>query len=337
MSKKKKDKKSKAKRIAKSQQRKKQKRKLRLIKTKSDLKHQYTEYPPIAEVDAPAGFRAVSMSQAVMEYSKSIIDLNDSESIEDMNQALQLTSLVWNYCIAVESGNVEEKITKEILGMIQPIWHVEEAEAKKLLDMFVTKRNTMFPPEVQVEGSPMMYMRKEISHLITPFNYKELELSETVLRSDTKDKEFIESLETIDTYILNERDYTDWEDEYFSMEKECNENFSRWLKRKGVKEKLCQDFPFLSEIFMNFVYRYIHNDKIILKSVDPIYIEEFLFDHVLRKVSMEPQEHVEWPPALKLFYHFLYEKEYLDAPASIIEVIDEFEARFIEVLRNMFS
>ena len=58
---------------------------------------------------------------------------------------------------------------------------------------------------------------------------------------------------------------------------------------------------------------------------------------MLRKVSMEPQEHVEWLPGLKLFYNFLYEKEYFDALDSIIEVIDEFEPRFIEALRNRFS
>jgi hypothetical protein len=52
---------------------------------------------------------------------------------------------------------------------------------------------------------------------------------------------------------------------------------------------------------------------------------------------MEPQEHVEWLPGLKLFYNFLYEKEYLNALDSIIEVIDDFEPRFIEALRNRFS
>jgi hypothetical protein len=337
MSKKKKDKKSKAKRNAKLQQRKKQKRKLRLIKTESKLEYKNVEHPPMAEVDAPPGFRAVSTSQAVMEYSKSIFDLNDPESIDDMNQALQLTSLIWNYGIATESGTVEKKMTKEILDMIQPIWHVEKDEAQKLLDKFVTKRNRMFPPEFQVKGSPLMYMRKEMSHLIIPFNYKELELSETVLPPDAKDKEFIVSLETIDTYILGEKDYTDWEDKYFSMEKKCNERFSRWLQEKGVAGKFAQDFPFLSEIFLNFVYRYIHEDIIVLRSVQPVYLEEFLFDHVLRKVSMEPQEHVDWPPGLKLFYNFLYEKEYLDDPASIIEVINDFEPRFIEALRNRFS
>ena len=65
MSKKKKDKKSTAKRIAKAQHRKKQKRTLRLIKTKSKPGHKSVVHPPMAEVDAPSGSRAVSMSQAV--------------------------------------------------------------------------------------------------------------------------------------------------------------------------------------------------------------------------------------------------------------------------------
>lgn len=337
MSKKEKDKKSTAKRIAKAQHRKKQKRKLRLIKTKSKPEHKYVEHPPMAEVDAPPGFRAVSMSQAVMEYSKSIFNFNESESIDDMNQALQLTSLIWNYGIATESGNIDEKMTKEILDTIQPIWHVEKDEAQNLLDKFVTKRNRMFPPKVQIKGSPMMFMRKEMSHLIAPFNYKELELSETVLPPDAKDKEFIVSLETIDIYIQGDKDYNDWEDEYFSMEKKCNESFSSWLQKKGVTGKLAQDFPFLAEIFMNFVYRYIHDDIIVLKSVQPVYLEEFLFDHVLRKVMMEPHEHVDWPPVLKLFYNFLYEKEYLNDLAFIIEVIDDLEPRFIDALRDRFS
>lgn len=52
---------------------------------------------------------------------------------------------------------------------------------------------------------------------------------------------------------------------------------------------------------------------------------------------MEPHEHVDWPPVLKLFYNFLYEKEYLNDPAFIIEVIDDLEPRFIDALRNRFS
>jgi hypothetical protein len=333
----KKNKKSIAKRVAKAQHRKKQKRKLRLIKTKLRPEHQSVVHPPMAEVDAPPGFRTVSTSQALMEYSKSIFNFNEFESTEDMNQALQLTSLMWNYGLAEESGDANERMAKEILNMIQSIRHVRKDEAQDLLDEFVTKRNKMFPPEVQVRGAPMMFMRKEMSHLISPFNYKELDFYGKAFPPDSNDKAFIDSLVTMDHYIQSGKEYSDWENEYFLMEKKCKESFSNWLQKKGATGKLSQDFPFLAEIFLNFVYRYIHDDKIVLKSIQPEYLEDFLFDHVLRKVIMEPHEHVDWPPALKLFYHFLYEKKYLENIAFIIDIIDNLEPRFIDVLRNRFS
>ncbi len=52
---------------------------------------------------------------------------------------------------------------------------------------------------------------------------------------------------------------------------------------------------------------------------------------------MEPHEHVDWPPALKLFYNFLYEKKYLEDIDFIIDIIDNLEPRFIDVLKNRFS
>jgi hypothetical protein len=335
MGKKKKDKKSVAKGSGKAQQRKKQKRKLKVIKGKADGSR--VERSHVDNMNAPPGFLAVSMSQALMEYSKSIMDLEDSANIEDMNKILQVTSHLWNYGIAVESGDVDKKLQTELLGMIQLFWQVEHSEAQKLLDKFIAKKHEMFPADVQIKGSPMMYMSKVVSHLVAPFNYKQLQLSEEILPPDEKDKIFITKLETIDRYIHKEKDYIDWEEEYFSMEKACNESFSKWLKKKGVSGNIAREFPFLAEIFLNFVYRYMHDDIVVLKSVHTIYFEEFLFDHVLRKVMMEPHEHVDWPPMLKLFYNFLYEKEYLEDSTSFIEVIDGLEPQFVGVLRERFG
>ncbi len=335
MAKKKKDKKSAAKRSAKAQQRKKQKRKLKVIKGKSDYTR--VERPNLDNMKAPPGFLAVSISQALMEYSKSIMDFEDSGSIGDMDKNLQVTSLLWNYAITMESGDVDDKSEKDLLDMIQLSWQVEQSEAQKLLDKFIAKKHEMFPPDVQVKGSPMMYMSKVISHLVAPFNYKQLQLSKEIFPPDEKDKIFIVSLETIDSYIHQEKNYSDWEDEYFSMEKACNESLSKWLKKKGISGNIAREFPFLAEIFLNFVYRYIHDDIVVLKSVHRIYFEEFLFDHVLRKVMMEPHEHVDWPPMLKLFYTFLYEKEYLEDSTSFIDVIDGLEPEFINALRERFG
>ena len=335
MGKKKKDKKSVAKKSAKAQQRKKQKRKLKIIKAKSV--HKRVERLHMANRNDRPGFLAVSMSQALMEYSKSIIDLEDSGSIEEMNKTLQVSSLLWNYDIAMETGGVDKKLTKEILDTIQLFWKVEQSEAQKLLDKFIAKKNEMFPPDAQVKGSPMMYMRKMTSHLIAPFNYKQLQLSEEISLPDETDKIFIDSIETIDRYIYNGKDYCDWEDDYFSMEKSCNKSFSNWLKKKGASDNIVREFPFLAEIFINFVYRYMHDDTVVLKSVNTFHFEEFLFDHVLRKVMMEPHEHVDWTPMLKLFYNFLYEKEYLEDSTSFIEVFDGLEPQFIKALRERFG
>ena len=81
----------------------------------------------------------------------------------------------------------------------------------------------------------------------------------------------------------------------------------------------------------------MHDDTVVLKSVNTFHFEEFLFDHVLRKVMMEPHEHVDWTPMLKLFYNFLYEKEYLEDSTSFIEVFDGLEPKFIKTLRERFG
>lgn len=336
---KKKNKKSIAKKAAKSQQRKKQKRKLRLVKTKQQQRPapHYFDQQPMAEIDTPPGYRAVSMSQAMMEYSKSIINFEDAGDIEDMNSMFQFTALLWNYAISVESGKVSDKMDQEILGMIKAIWQVEEEQAKELLNKFVAKKSELFPPEIQVPGSPTMFMKKQMAHLIAPFNYNKLNLTDEVFPPDGDDFDFLKKLSTIDKYIQVEKDYSSWEDEYFEMEKACKYSFAKWLTKKGVTGKYSQDFPFLTEIFMNFVYRYLHDDVITLKSVHPIYFEEFLFDHVLRKVMMEPHEHVDWVPALKLFYQFLYEKGHIDDAGMFVGIIDGLERQFIDVLQERYS
>ena len=90
-------------------------------------------------------------------------------------------------------------------------------------------------------------------------------------------------------------------------------------------------------IFLDFMYAYIHDDILTLKSVSEIYFIEFFEDFLLRKIMADPSEYVLWPPALKLFYQFLYEKEYMDDPETIIRSIDRIEPYFIEVLKKQFS
>ena len=101
--------------------------------------------------------------------------------------------------------------------------------------------------------------------------------------------------------------YGEWEDHFFSMKDSCAERFHQWLLQKGAEE-YSQDFPSCMEIYLDFVYCYMHDDIITLQNISAPYIEEFFTDFVLRKVMVEPHEYTHWPPALKLFYAFLHDQ-----------------------------
>jgi len=336
---KKKDKKSIAKRSAKAQERKKQKRKLRLVKTNAQ-EHAaplYFDQPSISEIEAPPGFRAVSVSQALMEYSKSIVKWDESASMDAMNKAFQFSTLLWNFALAEEDGAVDQQIKNEILKMIKDIYEVDADGARALLENFVSRKDELFPPDVQIKGSRYFYMRKDVTCLIAPFNYDRIELNDEVFPADDADQDFLDQLNELDQDILSGRDYEEWEEKYLTMEESCEKSFSRWLKNKGAEDEFVQTFPFLSTMFINFIYRYAHDGFGILSKVRPDYFEEFLFDYVLRKVLLEPHQHIEWPPALKLFFRFLSEKGYLEDADRHIEVIDVLESQFIDVLKERYN
>ncbi len=120
------------------------------------------------------------------------------------------------------------------------------------------------------------------------------------------------------------------------MKDECQGLFEKWLITKGLKGDV-QDFSFCLHTYLDFIYGYMHDDTVVLKSVPDIYLVEFFEDFLIRKMMVEPNEYVYWPPALKLFYLFLHEKGYLNNHKEIIKKIDRVEPYFIEVLRKQFS
>ena len=113
-----------------------------------------------------------------------------------------------------------------------------------------------------------------------------------MLPADDDDRIFLDQLKELDQNIVAGMDYDKWEKKYLTMEESCRKSFSGWLEKKGVKEKFIQDFPFMATVFTNFIYRYVHGDIGVLSRIRPDYFEEFFFDYVLRKVMMDPHEHV---------------------------------------------
>lgn len=81
---------------------------------------------------------------------------------------------------------------------------------------------------------------------------------------------------------------------------------------------------------------YEHSLKPKLKNISPYLLEEFFSDFLLRKVMVEPIEYTRWIPALKLFFRFLSEIEFINNPEKIITKLDIIEPVFMKILRERY-
>lgn len=274
-----------------------------------------------------------------MEYGKPLTELEINNDVQDIDEVvLQITSEFWNYNISLEDGKNDEKTKNDIIRQLSSTFMMKEEQSIDFFNKMIDRKKHLFPPEIQPK-SPMtmtLFMRKEVQHLITEFNYEKLKFSDEPIHPDEKDKDMIKMINKMDDYISNGADYDEWEDHYFSMEEGCTDRYTQWLDDKGLSGH-SSDFAFYVENFLNFIYRYDHDDIAILKSVLFIHLEEFFTDYVLRKIMVEPNEYIYCPPAVKLFFTFLYEKGYFNNPDRVIEMIDKVEPYFIKILRDKYS
>lgn len=301
--------------------------------TPSDV--QYIERPPISAIEAPPGFRTVSMSQGLMEYARPLLDFVDKGIVKHPDDVIQFAVFLWNYDISAERGDVTVD-KQDMIKQLQKSLKINAEECTEFFEMMIQRNENLFPKDIQPDDPMTMFMKKEQLHLIDEFNYDSLNISEEILTPTNEDSKLVRLLNQIDVSIIEGKEYDDWEEQYFEMEERCKDRFKSWLKFKGV-QKYSEDFSYNVEIYLNFIYRYGHDDDLTLKTVTSIYIEEFFIDHVFRKVIVEPHEYVLWSPALKLFYVFLKEIDYHERPEKVIKLIDKIEPMFIDMLKKRYS
>lgn len=318
-----------------SQTKAKRQKRSKVKPPKSIRNVQFVERPAISEIDTPSGCRAVSLSQGMMEYAKPLMNYVEKGVIKDPNDAFELAMTLWNYDISLEQGDVKIN-KKDVIKQLEKTLKINSQGSAEFFEMMIQRKEHLFPKDIQPDNPMTLFIRQEVQYLIPKFNYDSLNISEKIYVPTSEDEELIELIHQIDENITDGTDYEEWEDHYFEMEETCKERFENWLKFKGIK-KYCEDFTYKVEIYLNFTYRYMHEDPISLKKVKPVYFEEFFGDYVLRKVIVEPHEYVTWPPALKLFYIFLKEIGYLEKPDKIIKLIDEIEPVFLGILRARYS
>lgn len=338
-----KKKKKKKKAIAKQRTKAKKKRQ-KTAKKKQEQKRQanreriqYVDTPAISEMRPPNGFRAVSISQAMIEYANPVMEYVEKGVVKDINKAMGIVTEMWNFQISDDTGDLPRVDKKGLIKKIRRTLKMNAEEAASFLDMMLERKKHLLPDEIQPKGNlSRMYIRKDMSVLIAPFNYDSLNISDQDYTPEEADKEMVASLEEMDRYIAERKDYDVWESHFLEMADLVEERFFNWLEFKGVAE-YGDDFTFNINVYLNFIYRYGHDEPITLKTVKLVYLQEFFADHVLRKATVEPHRYPTWPPAMKMFYRFLEDVGYMDDAGQPIAKIDEMEPIFIEILRKMYS
>ena len=328
------------KRRAKARERAKKKRSLRKSKSVQRQDQIVIPRPGLPHMGAPEGFRSISMTQAILAYGKPIVDYFE-EDIDSFNQGMKIATLLWNYASDLEKGRGNKELKRlkvEALRTISGILGINEIESHKLFTDMIERHQYLFPPEIQPEPPSMfMFIRKEVRYLIRPFDYGKIEFAiEEAIPPSKADIKFINRINTLDYHIINGSDYGEYEKLLLSLEDECTTIFEKWLKAKGFKDD-ATSYSGCLKIFLSFIYGYMHDNVVLLKSVSGIYFLEFFEDFLLRKMMTEPQNYVYWPPAIKLFYQYLSEKGYLTDSKDIIRKIDEIEPYFITILKKQFS
>lgn len=324
--------------IAKRQARAKEKAKKKRQPNFSKPIIRVMDRPPITRMDTPKGFTSISSSQAMMEYAKPLLS-GGAKDIKDLNKLLELVSSLWNLAISKQKDHQREyqQWMDRVKAGAKNILNLDGEERDRFINEMVERQAHLFPEDVQPKTPSMfMYMRKEVSYLIAPFDYSKIKFKmNKEIPPDEEDLQLIRKIEELDRHMVKGSDYDEFEELALSIEDECPKLLEKWLIAKGI-EDTPNEYSGCLGIYIMFIYRYMHEETVMLKAVPDIYFFEFFEDFLLRKVACKPFEYLYWPPALKLFYQFLTEKGYMK-DMSIIGKLDAMESHFLEILRDRYN
>lgn len=285
--------------------------------------------PGVTEMGAPPGFRTVGMGQGIMAFAEPLRQYV-KEDKAGMNVLMRAAMLLWNHA-QIGDGN-----TTEVVQGLRNGLGLTASAAEELRLRMIERYRYLVPKEIQPKNSMFMFIRNEQAVEIKPFPYDELALANAPIPPTASDHALVNRLYDLDEAIEEGAEHDEYGPLLEKVKNEAEQRFREWLVAKGVPENHWRLTQCL-HIFLDFIYAYSHEEPMTLLDVPPVGFQEFFEDFLLRKLTAEPQEYVDWLPALKLFYQFLREKEYLDDPAPLVKAIDEIEPRFVNKLVRHFA
>lgn len=300
----------------------------------TDTEKQYVKYPAFLTINAPNGFLPTTISHGIMQYMTPLLQYRKSDDEKDFERVLKVGMEIWNSCTSQDDCRSLDEI--ELLNLIKSDLDLNEEDASALLDKMMERKKYLFPEEIQPDIPTMMFIRQEKKYKITAFDYRSLKFPEKTYEPGKEDMAVCLSLNKLDDYIEDCIDYAKWEDFYYETQGNCLDNFYRWLNHNSIQNS--ELFTQNIMTYLNYVYSYIHEDEITLKSITSLYIKEFLADYIFRQEMIyDPREYTTWPPAMKLFYLYLRDINYLKKPDRVIRIIDRVEPYFVDDLKATYS
>ncbi|MGC8658126.1 MAG: hypothetical protein ACP5U1_03545 [Desulfomonilaceae bacterium] len=287
-------------------------------------------------IKAPHGFRALSRSQALWEYSLPLMYIVPApENVSKANQIFEVVRAIWN-STTDDPVVSQTKTNHEIVTMIQERLELDQIRAKNFLSTMRQRKESLFPSYIQPKDVPFVFMKNEPRSLIERFDYESLKLNDRPIGPDKPDLDLVGRIQMLDQYIMGSSNHDEYRKLLVQVQDECSERFSVWLIRKGAKNH--DGFSFFTDVYVSYIYGCRHKKPITFQSGPADYLIEFMVDHLFRKTSIEPWEYSLCPSAIRLFYRFLNEKGYLTHPPEpMIDYIDRLEPFFLDVLRERFS
>lgn len=324
----------------KAKSKKQTKKPLKLVKSNNQTQHGL--FPPHVsydDIEPPDGFRSVSMTQALMEFASPITKIVPlpNNDIGRTNEIFSVGMEIWNYTIDESISKKTKKSEKEMLSLISQRLGLDKNDAREFLSMMVERKHFLFPDEVQPKGTPFMFLRKQVSYLISKFDNEESNLSKEVFGPNAIDMELVQNLNWMDQHIRVLKDYDKCEKIFEKVQDAIFNRFQIWLTNKGVSNHQ-KKFALIVGMYLDFIYGYEHEQPLTLKDGPGEYLAEFAVDFLLRKVTIDPWEYSLCPSGLRLFYTFLFEKGYLREPPEVmIEFLVILEPHFVDILREEFN
>ena len=141
-----------------------------------------------------------------MEYAGPVLETSESQDMNALNEKMQVAMLCWNHSIAGELVGPRFS-DKEIIDKIGKVLKLSKQEASEFFKKMIERKSYLFPEELQQKGVSVMVMRKEISHLIAPFDLRWINFLEKPIPPNQKDKKFINNLNKLDSFIMRRAEY----------------------------------------------------------------------------------------------------------------------------------